>query len=96
MTLGMTIGRSPRGEGPDRPRETHWEGSRPPPAAELVGGGSSSTGHGAGDWESGTLKGRSVHTHRDSLSNYHSTTTMLSFNVINKYTLFKPSHCLFI
>ena len=55
VTLGMTIGRSPRGEGPDRPRdrqresgdserETHWEGSRPPPAAELVGGGSNSTG----------------------------------------------------
>ena len=44
MTLGMTIGRSPRGEEPDRPRETHWEGARPPPAAELVGGGSNSTG----------------------------------------------------
>ena len=50
VTLGMTIGRSPRGEGPDRPRETPWEGSRPPPAAELEGGGSSSTGHGKGDW----------------------------------------------
>ena len=37
-------------ESRDSERETHWEGSRPPPAAELVGGGSSSTGHGKGDW----------------------------------------------
>ena len=57
MTLGMTVGRSPRGEGPETERErgtvlsvTHWEDSRSPPAAELVGGGSSSTGHGKGDW----------------------------------------------
>ena len=59
VTLGMTIGRSPRGEGPDRPRdrergetrrETHWEDSRPTPAAELVGGGSNSTGARQGRW----------------------------------------------
>ena len=31
-------------ESGDSERETHWEGSRPPPAAELVGGGSNSTG----------------------------------------------------
>ena len=50
VTLGMTIGRSPRGEGPDRPRERRLGerdalgGISTPPAAELVGGGSNSTG----------------------------------------------------
>ena len=93
VTLGMTIGRSPRGEGPERDRErvetdgqtldsrqrqSWWEeGAAPQGTARETG-------------ESGTLKGRSVHTHTDSQSNYH---LMLSFNVINKYTLFKPSHC---
>ena len=78
QTLGMTIGRSPRGEGPDRDRdrgdserETHWEDSRPPPAAQLVGGGSNSTGarqrRRARIGESGNTrrKGRSVYTHTE-------------------------------
>ena len=52
VTLGMTIGTSPRGEGPERDRErveTDGQTLDPRRAAELVGGGSSSTGHGKGD-----------------------------------------------
>ena len=50
VTLGVTIGRSLRGGRPERDRrEAHWEHSRYLPAAELVGGGRDSTGHGKGD-----------------------------------------------
>ena len=99
VTLGVTIGRSPRGEGPDRhtesgdlERETHWEDSRAPPAAELVGGGSNSTGarqrRRARNGESGTLGSKvGLYTHtqtHDPSYNLH----VIIDHYCNTYTLF--------
>ena len=85
MTLGMTIGRSPRGDGPDRPRngeraktrrerrtgraldprqlQSWWEEGATPQGHSK--GDGPVTGPDQGEWDT-RLKGRSVHTHRDS------------------------------
>ena len=103
VTLGMTIGRSLRGEGPDRhresgvsERETHWEDSRPPPAAELVGGGSNSTGAwqrrrariGPGSGRVGTLGSKvGLYTHTETHDPSYDLNVIIDY-YCNKYTLF--------
>ena len=99
MTLGVTIGRSLRGEGPDRQRESrdleremHWEDSRPQPAAELVGGGSNSTGarqrRRARNGESGTLGSKvGLYTHTETHDPSYNLNVIIDY-YCNKYTLF--------
>ena len=83
VTLGMTIRRSPRGEGPDRPRDRERAETRrerrtgrtldPRQLQSWWEEGATPQGHGKGpglgpdrgEWDT-RLKGRSVHTHRDS------------------------------
>ena len=48
VTLGMTIGRSPRGEGPDRPRETDRERAETRRERDALGGLSTPTSCRAG------------------------------------------------